>query len=289
VDGTVVVGISAVDQDKAALAWAADQAWHGRDALYVVHAYRALVSSDRYWPLLVRANDARRGAAQHVVASAIQLARAARPGLSVDGSSIAGSVTSVLLDVAHVAELLVLGRYPGTTPAEIRDLGAGSVCPVVFVGARPRTAGPVVLLLDGGLPAGGSPAAVDFAFAAAEQRDCGLVVVQAGLPARPGVDGSAAAILAAQTQCQEQLDVALADWHERFPNVGVTAQLRREPVADCLHWGVTAGRLVVLATGWTDAVVALECLPDQAAVAVVPATARHAAWHDRLAKAPALV
>ena len=60
--GTVVVGIGSLDLDAAVLDWAADQAWHAHDALYVVHAYRRLVSADRYWPLLVHANDARRNA-----------------------------------------------------------------------------------------------------------------------------------------------------------------------------------------------------------------------------------
>jgi hypothetical protein len=236
--------------------------------LFVVHAYRTLVSADHYWPQLVRANDARRGDAQHVVASAVQLARARCPRLCADGSSIAGPVSVVLDDVSHVAELLVVGRRAGSPAPDVRQLASGSACPVVFVGAQPRDEGPVVVLLDRDAVADGFSAAVDFGFAAAAQRGAGLLVVQSELP-----DFSRGpAALAAQTERQEQLDIVLDDWRERFPSVGVAVELRREPIADSANRLLAAAQLLVLAGGSRDLCTSLECAPHEAAIVVLPPT-----------------
>jgi hypothetical protein len=267
-DGTVVVGIGTTDQDAAVLTWAADQAGRSRDALYVVHVYRPLASADRYWPRLVRANDARRAAAQHVAASGVQLARARCPRLSADGSSIAGPVASVLVDVSHVAELLVVGRRATSPPSGVRQLAAESACPVVFVGPQPRGDGPVVLVFDHQMEAAGFAEAVDFAFAAAEQRGTGLLVV--GVEA-PDFAGGAAA-LAARTHRQEELDRLLAGWQERSPAVAVAVQLRREPIAVVAERATKAGQLLVLASGLADLSAAQDCGPNQAAIAVMPTT-----------------
>jgi hypothetical protein len=270
-DGTVVVGIGTTDQDAAVLTWAADQAGRSRDALYVVHAYRVLVSADRYWSPLVRANDARRGIAQHVTASAVQIARGTHADLPVDGSSIAGPAIAVLADVSHVADLLVVGRRARTPPSDVRALSADSVSPLVFVGEQPRTEGPVVLILDGDAPTEGFPTVADFAFVAAEERGVGLLIVQAGTPEKPESMACAAA-LAVQTDRQEQLDIALAPWQERFPTVGVTVEVRGETFDRVLLHVVDAGQLLVLAGGSADVWAALDGLPNQAAIAVVPTT-----------------
>jgi hypothetical protein len=266
--GTIVVGVDAGDQDAAVLAWAVDQARRTRDELYVVHAYRPLATADRYWPRLVRTNDARRGAAQHVAASAVQLARARCPQLSADGSSIAGPVVSVLVDVSHVAELLVVGRRAGSPPSDVRRLAAEAACPVVFIGPQPRVDGPVVVLFDGDTKAAGFAEAIDFAFAAAELRGADLLVVEAETLDFAGDT----AALAAQTRGQEELDMLLAGWQARSPAVAVAVELRRESVADIAKRAMKAGQLLVLASGLADLSAAQDCGPNQAAIAVVPTT-----------------
>jgi hypothetical protein len=162
----------------------------------------------------------------------------------------------------------------------LRERGTGPVCPVVFVGAQPRADGPVVLLLDDGASADGCAAAVEFAFAAAEQRHVGLLVIQAGLPEQ-GEPATCTAALAAQTDRQEQLDLALAGWQRQFPEVGVIAELCREPVDGAVRRVANAGQLVVLARGSTDLFASTECVPHQAAIAVVPVIGHRVARHER--------
>lgn len=278
---TVVAGVGSLEADRAVLSWAADEAWRAEKGLYLVHCYRRLISTDRYWPPLAQANDARHDAAQHVVSSAVATARAQHHDLLVDGSSVAAPACATLIDLSRVAELLVVGRHCATPADSVRAIAAASSCPVVFVGTEPVDSGPVVLFLDSDdlfVPA------VDVAFEAAARRGCDLLVAQA-FPATPGEQRSYE--VAAMTERQEQLDESLARWQRRYPGVGVTVELREEPPADTLRWAGAQGRLLVLPRRCADSIAQLECGPRQGPVIVVPPPSRRRGQDAGIAPAPA--
>lgn len=266
----VVAGIGSLEADGAVLDWAADAAWRAGEQLYLVHCYRRLVSTDRYWPPLMHVNDVRRDTAAHVVSSAAQHAHARHPDLAVDGSSVPGSACGALIDLSHVAGLLVVGRHASTPTSAVCAIAESAACPVVFVGSQPSAAGPVVLYLDGDdlvVPA------VEFAFAEAAGAGAELLVVRS--EPEPSVP-DAGYELAELTERQEQLDEALSGWHERYPHVAVTVELRAEPPVATVNWAVGAGRLLVLSRRSVATAAELDARAGRCPVAVVPPHPLHA-------------
>ncbi len=267
----VVVGIESLDADAAVLGWAADEAWRAGRSLYLVHCYRRLTSTDRYWAQLMHVNEMRREKAQQVVSSAAALVHVRHPDVLVDGSSVAGPACTALIDLSHVAELLVVGRHCGTPTDAICAIAEAAACPVVFVGLQPTTSGPVVLFLDGDdlvIPV------VDFAFAQAARCDSELLVVRSE-PEPTGAGGGYE--VAELSMRQEQLDTSLAGWQERYPQVPVTVELRGEPPVAALHWAAEVGRLLVVARRSAAIVAELDCAPGRGPIAVVPPGVRRRA------------
>jgi nucleotide-binding universal stress UspA family protein len=255
----IAVGVGSVAQDRAAMAWAARDAHPGSDEIHVAHVYRPLSLTGCTWPPAVRAGDARRSEARRVVAAAITAIRVARPNINVDGSAIEGRPPDVLIDFSSLADVLVIGDHrrgatagsaPGATPRLGWQLVTQAKCPVVVVPCldshdeRAVADLPVALLLEAGaLP----QRAIGFALASAARLDATLVVAETCPTPLTGVATSASELTTWETSQQEQLDVQLATWRERYADVGVIVELRREdPAATVDLLGRTA-RLLVLA------------------------------------------
>jgi nucleotide-binding universal stress UspA family protein len=269
--------------------WAAQDARPGLDEIHVVHAYRPLSLTGCAWAPAVRASDARRSEARHVVAAAVTTIRAARPGINVDGSAIEGRPIDVLTDISELVDIVVIGGGQSRVAAASRvasdvpsRIVAQAVCPVVVVPCVDRDdelvveRGPVALLLSGGTLSG---RAIEFALAFASRLEVGLVVAEScPMPLDSGA-ASAQELVARETSRQEELDAQLGGWRERYADVGVIVELRRETFLDTVDLLRRTARLLVLArqsdqSGSLDLFSGIALARTGCPVAVVPGACR---------------
>lgn len=260
---TIAVGVRDLPLDGPVLRWAATDALPG-DALHVVHAYVPLRLDRCDWDPVRRERDHRAWAARQTAARATQRARMMRVDLKVDGSAVAGLPDDVLIEFSQVVDLLVIGDDSADEPRSghriarrVQDLAA---CPVISV---PRAGGrfdaPVTIVVDDrGLERGPLSFALDWA----QRHGVNVRVCQAWR-----VRGAVSSMSLAHHA--EELDVQLADWQERYPDVGLTTLI---VTAD--DWAArvaAASSLLVTARGAPRAVVAAAAGESPAcATAVVP-------------------
>lgn len=224
----IAVAVQDADRDAAALAWAAFDAVAGVDSVHVVHCYIPLHVDDCSWAPVTRARDDRRQAAKRIAATAVQRLRAMRPGLTVDGSAIAGLPSDVVIELSSVVDVVVVGadrpgRSIGTRHVALR-VQEHARCPVVCVPAGHRLPddGPPVTVVAG---ADGIPeAAMRFAAGYAHRHGVALQVSRAWADLHEG-DRPGATWLAHQ---QEELDAQLASWRAAHPYVPISARIELE-------------------------------------------------------------
>ncbi|MGI5290037.1 universal stress protein [Nonomuraea polychroma] len=212
----VVVGVDDSEESLRAVEWAAGEAERRRRPLQILHAF--------IWPLLgvplgpapgAPPEGGLRHAAERVLATALDRARAVAPDIEVTTSLPETEAATALVHDSHQAELLVVGsRGLG----EIGGLLLGSVgarlateaaCPVVVVRGPFTPHGPVVV---GIADHDESEALLTFAFAYAT-RTANTVTL-----AHVGAEGSAGP---GRTVLPEHL---LDRWQERYPAVTVVQE-----------------------------------------------------------------
>jgi nucleotide-binding universal stress UspA family protein len=190
VPGPVVVGVDESDAGDAALRWAVDEARHRRAPLCVVHAM-----DQRHSEAFVRANPVyiaeERRAAEHVLATAVEHARACAPDLAIRPVLDDAAPAVALLERVAGAAVVVVGcRGRGGFAGLL--LGSTSLhvamhasVPVVVLrvgnsaGDPGPSAGRVVVGTDGSPQ---SACAVRFAFERARERGLGLTAVRVENP-----------------------------------------------------------------------------------------------------------
>lgn len=258
----IVVGVDSIERSSSALLWAAPDARPGLDVVHVVHAYSLLALTGSSWAPAVRANDALRSQAHHVVAAATTAVRVAGPGVEVDGSAIVGKPITVLTDISHLVDLLVVGggdptKQPGSRGRGgriPRVIATRSACPVVVTpGAESHgpapTDLPVALLLDGtALPR----QAIDFAFTAAARRHALLVVAQSFPPEATDRCATADEITLWETSRQKELDAELSTWQQSYRDIGVIVELRRESTLATVQLMHRTTQLIIVTREATD-------------------------------------
>jgi nucleotide-binding universal stress UspA family protein len=255
----VVVGMDGSDSALRAVRWAAREAALRKMPLRIVHAsphYPEIGhgAAEREWPLA-------RQIAHGLVGRARQVAERDQPDLDVETSVVTGPPARTLTEASRTAALLVVGArgldgfaglHLGSVAATV---SAYARCPVVIVRrvVAPDTdrPAPVVVGVDGSPR---SRLALDFAFAFAARRQLPLIAVHSWRESSPHSARQVLTEAANQRdladEAERTLAEALAGWSERYPDVPVARELRRDrPVNALLSFSPQAELLVVGSRG----------------------------------------
>jgi nucleotide-binding universal stress UspA family protein len=207
----VVVGVDGSPPSRAALRWAAVEAFRRNRRLRIVHAC---------------AEDP-----DDVLADAVAEARTILP--DVAGRAVPGDAAGVLLGEARDAELLVVGSRGrgglasfllGSVSQQVATHASG---PVVVVRGRADTAsGRVVVGLDGSKSA---DVAAHLAFTQATARGCHLLVLRAYSAPLPPRGGGVRPVGYDPDKVRDDLEreftAVVAGWRAAYPTVPVEAEL----------------------------------------------------------------
>lgn len=173
----IVVGVDGSVESNAALDWAADEARLRGLPLEVVHA----TGIDRLVAATVLVPEPGWHTGDDITDAALVQVHTTHPGLRVTGRATTGSAAHDLIDASEDADTVVVGAHGrggvvGLLGSVSLQVAMHSLVPVVVVRPHSRSAGPVVVGVDGSTSA---RAAVAFGFEQAEARKVPLVVVAA--------------------------------------------------------------------------------------------------------------
>jgi nucleotide-binding universal stress UspA family protein len=247
----VVAGVDASTESLAAAQYAVAAAEMRRGDVVLVHAFKP---SSAWGGDSEVASSAARITAEKLL-TAVRAQLNIPPEVHVRAKAVPGSPVAVLEESARQADMLVLGRdrvswgerlfMGAVTSRAVNHVG----CPLIVVPGRwrPRHAWPplpVMVALD--TETDPEPA-LRLAFQEARLRETRLIVLHAE-PMRASARERDAA--------QFDLGVALADWKQDHPEVGVsTVIVSGDPDAELVRWSRSAAVLVVghpHRRGWAD-------------------------------------
>jgi len=250
----IIVAVADVRTAAATLRWAVDDAVADPAWIRIVHAFEP--EPGGFWtPRLrvpsVAVAEQRRAEAETVVSQAVKLSRQLAPGVVVHGEAIEGPATTVLLDEAQSADLLVLGsrHLPGLARYFVGSVGqtvaerAG--CPVAVIRSETSQADTkLVLGLD---VAQDCEPLLAFAFNLASRTGLPIEAVYCWLPPI----GTALEALANyqdedRERVEAELDDALAPWRRKYPQVPVSAEVSPHwPVPELLERAHPSNPLII--------------------------------------------
>jgi nucleotide-binding universal stress UspA family protein len=238
----VVVGVSSFYARLAMVRWAADEAAARRAELRLVTVCATPALPDQYLP--ADSLDARRAAAERLLADLVRFVATSWPGLRVTTELAEGPVAAALRVAAEGADLLVVGAddasmfveaLAGSVPG---DLLTTAPCPLAVVPRREWTeltalpaSAPVVVALD---EQGTAQSALAFGFAAASRSGRPLSVLQC-VPA-DSADGA--------NRSDQRRTVTGFD--ELYPDVAVTTEITAGDPTDALVAASRTAALLVL-------------------------------------------
>lgn len=212
------------------LEWVAALARAG-DRVRVVHVFEPMPYTTVDWQLPVdNAAVVYPAAARHTADAARRL-RNRRPDLEVDAEIVRCAADDGLLAASAKAQLLVLGSpHHAGSFRTLAHLTQRAACPVLVVGDQHPPAAPTrnpitVLLRD----RPGDDELLATAFTEAIERRCGLVVLRSWRPT------AEVGLVYAEIEEQKSIDELLIGWTERYPQVGVSVELRLGDLADVLR------------------------------------------------------
>lgn len=252
----LVAGVDGSDASLAALDWAAAEAVRHGAELRIVYA-PLWEPYERTWPEFTADRPRGRGVAEHVLATAGERARAQARGVAVEAELLSGDPVPALLREADKGTVLVVGDR-GRGGHDALPLGsvaltvaARAACPVVVVrgeeAARRGEFGRVVL---GTGNDGAEPAAVDFAFRAAQARGCAVTAVHSWRSPERGVATHAHTLGGApdprMREAEWALGRAVRAAVERHPDVPLERQSPEGLPRDTLLAAAAGADLVVL-------------------------------------------
>lgn len=245
----VVVGVDGSPQSLRAVDLAAREAALRGVPLRVVHGFiwtHQGVPVDP--PPIGAAGGGRRHHSDHLVREAVERALEREPSVRVTGHAVAGRATTVLIEQARSAAMVVvgdhgLGGFTGLLAGSVAvPLAAHAARPVLVARGRPDPTGEVLVGIDG---APASDPAVGFAFEEAALRGAPLTAWHAW--DRPPADGPAGASEWESTEAR-LLAEALAGWHDRYPDVVVRRRLVHARTRRALVAATERAQLVVVGT-----------------------------------------
>jgi nucleotide-binding universal stress UspA family protein len=237
----IVAGVDASTESLAAAQYAVAAAEMRRGDVVLVHAFKP---SSAWGGNKDVASSAARTTAEKLLA-AVRAQLIIPPQVQVRINAVPGSAVAILEEAASTAEMLVLGRdrvswgerlFMGAVTSRIVN---HIECPLIVVPGRwrPRQAWPplpVMVALD--TETDPEPA-LRLAFQEARLRETRLIVLHAEPMRASARDRDAV---------QFDLGVALADWKQDHPEVGVsTVIVTGDPDAQLVRWSRSAAVLVV--------------------------------------------
>lgn len=249
---TIVVGADGSADSRGAAVWAAEEAVRRGWSVTLLFAdppvkVRGLAGSTRLPPI----EDVGRAGRQFVVDEAEWL-RSQAPGVPITAEFVAEAAVPALIEASRSCRMIAVGSR-GRSQVTALILGsvashvcAHAECPVVVVRGEIRTAGPVVVGVDGSSAA---EPALDVAFTEASTRGAPLDALHAydlvpapyeGLLRPPAVLGQDAVEAAAL------VSEVLAGWQQKYPDVVVRHRLVRGHPVTALLDASDSAQLVVL-------------------------------------------
>lgn len=250
----VVVGVDGSEQALRAVRLAAAEAARRNRMLRIVHGF--------IWPLLHVPVGAPPGGppgsglrhqAEQLVADAVAEAEATAPGLRVGGEIIDGEAAAVLVGEAPNAALIVLGdRGMGGFAALVVGSVAIQVathadCPVLVARGTDRTAGPVVVGVDGSAV---SPPAIEFAAEQASLRSSDLIAIHAYLHPVASEPGDMQPLVYDEEKLRHEerqiLAESVAGLAERWPDLTIQQRVVRGRPAPALTEASQQAQLLVV-------------------------------------------
>jgi nucleotide-binding universal stress UspA family protein len=250
----VVVGVDGSEQSQAALRWAANEAAMRNIDLHVVHVYDWRVIGAPT-PVGGPIAESARAHAEALVESAVNDTRTFAPGVTVNGQTLLGSASSILVHASDANTLLVLGNrgrggfaslMVGSVSQQVATHAGG---PVVVVRGRTDKGGPIVVGVDG---SSGSDFALGVAFDEAAARGTNLVAVRAYTLAPPpwGPDSPPFIENYEERRAEELQIVAdqVGPWMEKYPDVRAETKAVVGHAAEVLGDLSATAQLVVVGT-----------------------------------------
>jgi nucleotide-binding universal stress UspA family protein len=228
----IIVGFDGSAGARAALRWAMDDAMLRKSPVRLVYAIEAPVAADAVFPVdLVYTAEGHRRRAQELLDGAAQT----RPEVLVTTDLVDGPAVSVLCEVSHDAQLMVLGSrghggfsglLVGSVSVAVSAHAAGPVVVVRDGDAASERDRPVVVGVDDSAEA---QAAVAFAAEESALRGVELVAVRAWnpppVPWRSDVRPLIADAAELETAERHLLNDAVAGWSAKYPQTPVTTRL----------------------------------------------------------------
>lgn len=255
VQNYILVGIDGSGPALAAVRWAAHEARRRQVGLRIVTVsiWAEGDLEDLRTDQMSAVGNLRPALAQ--LDCAVSLARRIEPGVVVEAAMLHGLACDRLTEESAAATLVVLGdRGVGGFAGAWLGSVAGAVvararCPVVIVRnleqAEHHGDGPIVVGVDDSVA---SRAALDYAFAAAEDHQTSLVVVHAYDRMLDAAPFPMVNLSAVQAQEEQLLARRLAEWSPRYPAVRVEPVVERERAATLLTHQTKRARLLVVGT-----------------------------------------
>lgn len=260
---TIVVGVDDRTDSHPILRWASAEATSRNAELHVVHAFEDeihyQVVGTAAAPIRIGVAERAPAEVQRVTDAAVAFVRAVG-AVPVDGQSVPGDPTAVLIEESKSADLLVLGsRRRGAAASTFLGSVSAAVagrseCPVVVVRggvvgeSAAALAAPVVVGIDGG-PL--SQLALKFAFDYASRHGVAVRAVRCWQP----TPEKTVAWLNSRPEDERALVTrslaeALGGWGEKYPHVTLEHHVLRQPsVEGLVDESAGAGLLVVGAHG----------------------------------------
>lgn len=254
----IVAGVDGSVTSRAAVEWAANDAFRMREPLRIVHA----VDRTPYQITKVPAGvmpDALQKAGQRALAEAVALVHERQPTVEVTAETVEGSPAGVLRAMDESATEIVvgsrgLGGVSGTLLGSVSTHVAGHArCPVVVVrGERFEPRGEVVVGAD---DAPESEAALGYAFEQAKLRGARLRVLHAWqLPVHAYAPEVSYGMDEIAEERRRAIAERLAAYQEKYPQVEVVQDMRAGAAADELAAASENADLVVVGSHGRGAV-----------------------------------
>lgn len=223
---SVVVGVDPSGTSDEAVLWAAEEASQRGLELVLLHAYSGRVYE---WNSQLVTPSRVREAAEQLLLAARDDVLDSYPTLTVHVEVVEASATDALLERAKTAELVVVGSHRVSALGRLflgstnRTVAARSPGPVAVIRSRAsEPTAPIAVGVDG---SNLSIAAVDYAFARADERHVPLNAVHAWMPDVPIGYGMVIVdtemISEMQGSAEAELAESLAGWSQRYPDVEV--------------------------------------------------------------------
>ncbi|MEV4347521.1 universal stress protein [Actinoplanes sp. NPDC049596] len=245
---TIVVGADGTEHSKAAVRWAAREAYRRGLPLRVSHVFDWEWGEARYDMSNTYFDEARKHA-EGVTGTAVYEARTAALEVDVEGDPLVGHAPARLLGEAEDAELMVLGSRGRGGFASLllgsvsQRVATHAACSVVVVRGRggDLTEGPVAVGLDDSATA---DTVLAVAFEQAAGRGSRLLVIRGQAPV--GYVAGDVELPEPSAEERARVEAQLAPWRGKYPDVPVDVRLVRDGAAAALVDASSRAQLVVV-------------------------------------------